>query len=44
VVGFEVLTEVVKKGSVFWDMTPYSPLKGNDVLKENAVSIFRVEK
>jgi hypothetical protein len=26
-VGFEVLTEVVMKCSVFWDITPCSPLK-----------------
>jgi hypothetical protein len=26
---FEVLTAVVMKDSVFWDMTPYSPLKVN---------------
>jgi hypothetical protein len=28
-VGFEVLTEVVMKSSVFWDIMPYSPLKVN---------------
>jgi hypothetical protein len=26
-VGFEVLTAVVTKGSVFWDVTPCIPLK-----------------
>jgi hypothetical protein len=26
-VGFEVLTLVVMKSSVFWNITPYSPLK-----------------
>jgi hypothetical protein len=26
-VGFEILTAVVMKSSVFWDMTPCSPLK-----------------
>jgi hypothetical protein len=29
VVGFEVLTAVVLKGSIFWDITPYRPLKVN---------------
>jgi hypothetical protein len=28
-VGFEVLTAVVMKSSVFWDITPCSPLKVN---------------
>jgi hypothetical protein len=28
-VGFEVLTEVVMKTSIFWDITPCSPLKDN---------------
>jgi hypothetical protein len=27
--SFEVLTAVVVKGSVFWDITPYTPLKVN---------------
>jgi hypothetical protein len=27
--GFEVLTAVVMKSSVFWDITPYNPLKVN---------------
>jgi hypothetical protein len=26
-VGFEILTVVVMKSSVFWDITSYSPLK-----------------
>jgi hypothetical protein len=25
--GFEVVTAVVMKSSIFWDITPYSPLK-----------------
>jgi hypothetical protein len=25
--GFEVLTVVIMKSSIFWDITPYSPLK-----------------
>jgi hypothetical protein len=28
-VGFEVLTAVVKESSIFWDITPCSPLKVN---------------
>jgi hypothetical protein len=28
-VGFEVLTAVVKKSSIFWDITPCSPLNGS---------------
>jgi hypothetical protein len=28
-VGVEVLTAVVMKGTVFWDITPFSPLKVN---------------
>jgi hypothetical protein len=29
ILGFEVLTAVVMKSSVFWDITPCSPLKVN---------------
>jgi hypothetical protein len=29
VVGFEVLTAVVMKGTIFWDITPCSPLSVN---------------
>jgi hypothetical protein len=28
-VGFEVLTAVVMKSSIFWDITPCNPLKVN---------------
>jgi hypothetical protein len=28
-IGFEVLTPVVMKSSIFWDTTPHSPLKVN---------------
>jgi hypothetical protein len=28
-VGFEALSAVIMKSSVFWDITPYSPLKAN---------------
>jgi hypothetical protein len=28
-VGFEVLTAVIMRNSIFWDVTPFSPLKVN---------------
>jgi hypothetical protein len=28
-VGFEMFTAVIMKSSIFWDITPYSPLKVN---------------
>jgi hypothetical protein len=44
-VGFEVLTAVVMKSSVFWDITPCSPLKVKpDVLQDNVPSTFRIEE
>jgi hypothetical protein len=42
-VGFEVLTPVLMKSTVFWDITPCSPLKFNDGLEEHIASVFRVE-
>jgi hypothetical protein len=41
---FEVLTPVVMKSSVFWELTPYSPLKVNKFSEEHIASIFRVEE
>jgi hypothetical protein len=38
-VGFEVLTPVVKKISIFWDITPCNPLKQNRRFGET----FRVQ-
>jgi hypothetical protein len=36
VVESEVLTSVVMKSSIFWDIMPYSPLKGlYDVISQN---------
>jgi hypothetical protein len=32
------------KGSIFWDITPCSPLKSTDVSEEHVTSIFRVEE
>jgi hypothetical protein len=43
-VGFEVLSAVVMKSAIFWDITPCSPLKVRDVPEEHIASIFRVEK
>jgi hypothetical protein len=42
-VGFEVLTAVVMKSSIFWDVMPCSPLKVN-VSEEHIASIFVVEE
>jgi hypothetical protein len=43
VVEFDVLTAVVMKSSVFWDIRPYSLLKA-DVSEEHVASIFRVKE
>jgi hypothetical protein len=43
-IGFEVLTAVTMKCSVFWHITPCSPVKVTDVSKEHITSIIRVEK
>jgi hypothetical protein len=40
-IGFEIYTPVITKSSIFWDVTPCSPLK-IDVSEEH-VCIFRVE-
>jgi hypothetical protein len=37
-VGFEVLTAVVMKSTVFWDITPCSPLKVNRRFEETSSS------
>jgi hypothetical protein len=42
-VGFEVLTAVVMKSSIFWDITPCSPLNVKDVSGDNVASIFRAK-
>jgi hypothetical protein len=42
-VGFEVLAPVVMKNSVFWGITPRSPLKVN-VSEEHVAYIIRVEE
>jgi hypothetical protein len=33
--GFEVLTAEVMKNTIFWDITPCSPLKSTEVLEEH---------
>jgi hypothetical protein len=43
-VGFEVLTAVVMKSTIFWDTTPYSSWKLADVSEEYIASIFKVEE
>jgi hypothetical protein len=42
--GFQVVTMVVMKSSVFWEVTQHSPFKSYDVLEEYAASIFRDEE
>jgi hypothetical protein len=42
-VGFEVLTAVGMKRSVFWDITPRSP-NSTDVSEGNIASFFRLEE
>jgi hypothetical protein len=39
-VGFEVITEVVGNGFIFWDITPCSLMKVN----ASFVGIFKVEQ
>jgi hypothetical protein len=41
--GFEVLTEVVMKSSVFWDVKPYSPLKVNGRFERTCCLQLQVE-
>jgi hypothetical protein len=43
-VGFEILTAMVIKSSVFLDVTPCSSLKSTDVSEEHVASIFMVEQ
>jgi hypothetical protein len=39
-VGTEVLTTVVMKSTIFWEITPCSPLRVTDVSEENIAPIF----
>jgi hypothetical protein len=34
--GFEVLTAVVRKGSVFWDITPCKPMFCRKILRPSS--------
>jgi hypothetical protein len=43
-VGYEVLTAVVLKSSIFWHITPYSPLKVNQHFGGKVTSFFKVEE
>jgi hypothetical protein len=43
-VGFEVLTMVVMKSTIFWDITPCSPLNVNRRFRETYLLILRVEE
>jgi hypothetical protein len=43
-VGFEVLTSVVMKSSIFWGITMCSSLKFNRRFEEKCCVHFRVEK
>jgi hypothetical protein len=36
-VGFEVLTAVIMRNSIFWDITPCSPLKVRPRFRKNGV-------
>jgi hypothetical protein len=42
--GFEALTAVVMKSSIFWDITPCTLLKSIDISEEHVAFIFRVEE
>jgi hypothetical protein len=43
-VGFKILTAVVMKSSVSWDITPRSRWESIEVSEEPVGRIFRVEK
>jgi hypothetical protein len=43
ILGSKVLTAVVMKSCVFWDITPHSPVTVN-LRFEGNVSIFKVEE
>jgi hypothetical protein len=44
VAGFDVLTAVIMKISIFWDITPCSPFKYTDISEENVACLFRAEE
>jgi hypothetical protein len=44
VIGFEVLTTMLMKGTVFWDITLVTSWKWTDVSEEHNACIYRVEE
>jgi hypothetical protein len=42
--GFDVLTPLVMKSHIFWDVAPYSPLKVNGCVGETCHLHLRVEE
>jgi hypothetical protein len=44
IIGYEILTAVVMKSTIFWNKTPCSPFNINDVAEEDIASICRVEE
>jgi hypothetical protein len=43
-VEFDVLTAVVINFPIFWDITPCSQIKVNNIPEEHVASIIRVEE
>jgi hypothetical protein len=43
-IGFVILTVMVMKNTVFWNITPCSLLKFSQYLEEHTVSICRAEE
>jgi hypothetical protein len=44
IVEFEVLTAVVMKRTIFWDTTPYSPLKVNRRFGKEYLHLQEIEQ
>jgi hypothetical protein len=43
-VGFEVLTLMVMKSFIFWNITAWKSKKSADVSEEHVTSVFRIEE
>jgi hypothetical protein len=43
-IGFEILTAVIMKSTIFWYTMPWSLLKDNVSEKHNITYIFRIEE
>jgi hypothetical protein len=41
--GFEILTAVVMRSSIFWDITPCNALKITGILDEHFTTVFRAD-